>query len=144
MRESSKGWPAEKKARFDTADNFYKQAGYVDYDSHLRGIDFDEPVEVVKLQRTDKLYQYSYLDRVTGKPKVGSYYYTDKSVDVNKLGFEVGNRKMIELEIGESSDFLRSQAANIEDWNGSGQIFTGGETQLFNPNVTLLNVGVIK
>lgn len=98
----------------------------------------------MKLQRTDKLYQYSYLDRVTGKPKVGSYYYTDKSVDVNKLGFEVGNRKMIELEIGESSDFLRSQAANIEDWNGSGQIFTGGETQLFNPNVTLLNVGVIK
>ena len=39
---------------------------------------------------------------------------------------------------------LKSKAANIEDWNGSDQIFTGGETQLFNPNAKLSNVGIIE
>ncbi|GAB1258003.1 hypothetical protein NBRC116494_25050 [Aurantivibrio plasticivorans] len=144
IREAAKTWPPEKKARFDSADKYYAEAGYKDYDSHLRGIDFDQPVEVVKFEKGDKLYQYSYLDRTTGHPKVGSYYYSSEKIDPNGLGFEIDGRRMIELELDEPADFLQSAAANIEDWNGSDQIFKGGETQLFNPNAVTTNIEVIK
>ena len=40
---------------------------------------------------------------------------------------------MIELEVLEDTSVLKSKAANIEDWNGSDKIFTGGETQLLIP-----------
>jgi hypothetical protein len=143
IRLAAKSWPSEKQARFNLADNYYYEAGYRDYDSHLRGIDFDYPVDIVEIKKGEKVYQYSYLDRITGEPKVGSYYYSDKSVDVNKLGFDVGSRKMIEVELEESGSFLRSRAANIEDWNGSDAIYPGGETQLFNPNASLSNVRVV-
>ena len=135
---------SRKKARFDFADKFYNEAGYKDYDSHLRGIDFDKPVDIAKFSEGDKLYQYSYLDRVTGQPKVGSYYYGAKNVNVNKLGFDVDGRKMIEVKLGKSDSFLKSSAADIEDWNGSNKIFPGGETQLFNPNASYSSVEVIK
>jgi hypothetical protein len=143
IRLAAKSWPPEKKARFDTADKFYKDAGYKDYDSHLRGIDFDKPVDVVRIEAKEKVYQYSYLDRVTGEPKVGSYFYKDANVDPGKLGFDVGGRKMIETEVTTPSNFLRSSAANIEDWNGSGAIFKGGETQLFNPNASLSKATIL-
>jgi hypothetical protein len=136
IRAASKSWPPEKQARFATADNYYKNAGYSDYDSHLRGIDFDQPVDVTEIKKGDKLYQYSYLDRKTGQPKVGSYYYNDKNVDHTKLGFDIQGRKMIELEVQEPTTVLKSKAANIEDWNGTDKIFPGGETQLFNPKVS--------
>ena len=144
IRAASGTWSAEKKARFDTADRYYSDAGYADYDSHLRGIDFDKPVDVAEVGKGEKLYQYSYPDRVTGEPKVGSYYYDNPGVDVNKLGFDVAGRNMIEVPLNEPTSLLRSTAANIEDWNGSGKIFAGGETQLFNPNVSYLPVTVIK
>ena len=125
------------------ADQYYKKTGYKDYDSHLRAIDFDQPVEVIELKKGDKLYQYSYIDRVTGKPKVGSYYYSNKNIDPEKLGFPIEGRKMVEIEIDQSSSFLQSKAANIEDWNGSGKIFEGGETQLFNPNLVKSNINIV-
>lgn len=143
IRLAAESWPPEKKARFDLADRYYYEAGYRDYDSHLRGIDFDHPVDVLEIKKGEKIYQYSYLDRITGEPKVGSYYYSDKPVDVNKLGFDVGSRKMIEVELDEGAGFLRSRAANIEDWNGSGAIYKGGETQLFNPNASSNKIKVI-
>ena len=132
------------RLKFDLADEYYENAGYKDYDSHLRGINFDEPVGVINIPKSVKLYQYSYLDRVTGQPKIGSYFYSDTAFDVNKLGFEVNNRKMIELEINQPDTFLKSKAADIEDWNGSGDVFSGGETQLFNPNVSFLNIEVLQ
>lgn len=50
---------------------------------------------------------------------------------------------MIEVEILEDSVVLKSKAANIEDWNGSGKIFSGGETQLFNPNLKLSSPSLV-
>jgi len=126
------------------ADNFYKEAGHKDFDSHLRGIDFNKPVDTVNFSQGDKLYQYSYLDRMTGQPKVGSYYYGSKNVDASKLGFDVDGRKMIEVKLDEPSSFLKSSAANIEDWNGSDKVFLGGDTQLFSPNASYSSVKVIK
>lgn len=144
IRAASKTWPPDKKERFDTADKYYDEAGYEDYDSHLRAIDYDKPVEIVEISEGEKLYQYSYPDRVTGEPKIGSYYYGNKSVDPNKLGFDIKGRKMIEVETENKGSFLQSSAADIEDWNGSGKIFEGGETQLFNPNMGSTNIKVIK
>lgn len=144
IREEAKSWPPDKRKRFELADEYYKNAGYKDYDSHLRGIDFDKPVSIVNHPEGGKLYQYSYLDRTTGQPKVGSYFYESPNVDASKLGFDIEGRKMIEVTNGKPDSFLKSTAANIEDWNGSEKIFQGGETQWFNPNAKITNVKVIK
>ncbi len=144
IRAASKTWPPDKKERFDTADKYYDEAGYEDYDSHLRAIDYDKSVAVVEISEGEKLYQYSYPDRVTGEPKIGSYYYGNKNVDPNKLGFDIKGRKMVEVETANKGSYLQSSAANIEDWNGSGKVFEGGETQLFNPNVGSTNIKVLK
>ncbi len=144
IREDARSWPPDKRKRFETADEYYRNAGYKDYDSHLRGIDFDKPVSIVEHPEGGKLYQYSYLDRTTGEPKVGSYFYESPNVDASKLGFDINGRKMIEVTNGKPDTFLRSTAANIEDWNGSGKVFQGGETQWFNPNASLTNIKVVK
>ncbi len=144
IRSEAESWPPIKKARFSAADEFYAEVGYKDFDNHLRGIDFEQPVEVITIKKGEKLYQYSYLDRKTGRPKVGSYYYQGNDVDIEKLGFEVGNRKMIEVEVLEDVEVLKSQAADIEDWNGSDKIFSGGETQLFNPSIKTSTPIIVK
>lgn len=144
IRDEAKTWPPEKRRRFEIADQYYESAGYKDYDSHLRGIDFDKPVDVVRYPKDGKLYQYSYLDRKTGQPKIGSYFYESPEVDPSKLGFDIEGRHMIEVTNGREDSFLRSTAANIEDWNGSGKVFQGGEIQWFNPNAINNNVKVIK
>ncbi|WP_193163277.1 hypothetical protein [Microbulbifer hainanensis] len=144
IRAASKHWDNEKASKFKDADDFYESVGYKDYDSHLRGIDFDQDVEVIEIKKGDKLYQYSYLDRKTGEPKVGSYFYSNRSVDVSKLGFDVDGREMIELEVLEDAKILQSRAANIEDWNDSGKIFPGGESQLFNPNLNLSSPKIVE
>jgi hypothetical protein len=144
IRAASRAWSVEKKARFDAADQYYKNAGYKDYDSHLRGIDFDNSVEIVDVGKGEKLCQYSYPDRITGEPKIGSYYYERPDVNVEKLGFDVAGRNMITVTLDQPASLLKSTAANIEDWSGSGAIFAGGDTQLFNPNVIYSNVEVLK
>lgn len=143
IRKAAKNWDKERTLRFNIADEFYKSSGYEDYDNHLRGIDFGHEVEVIKIKKGQKLYQYCYLDRKTGEPKVGSYFYGDTSIDSSKLVFDANGREMIEVEILEDSVVLKSKAANIEDWNGSGKIFSGGETQLFNPNLKLSSPSLV-
>ena len=41
---------------------------------------------------------------------------------------------MTEMTTTDKGKFLKSTAANIEDWNGGAKVFQGGETQLYNPN----------
>jgi hypothetical protein len=145
IRAAAKNWPPEKQARFNTADEFYKSSGYKNYDSHLRGIDFDSDVEVVTLEKGDKLYQYSYIDDDTGLPKTGSYFYNDANVDPSKLGFDINERKMYESSLENSGELLKSKAANIEDWEpGSSKIFSGGESQLFSPKLKLSDPKLVK
>ena len=144
IREAARDWSPEKQERFNRADDFYREAGYENYDSHLRGIDFDQPVEVVDIERGTNLYQYSYISETTGEPKTGSYFYDNPEINPNNLGFDIKDRQMIRVELDQSSQFLRSTSANIEDWEGSGNIFSGGETQLFNPNTQLINIGAAK
>jgi hypothetical protein len=134
IRAASKNWPKEKKARFDLADSYYREAGKTNYDNHLRGIDFDKPVEIVSVPEGTTLYQYSYPDRLTGMPKTGDYFYENRDINPNQLGFEVNGRKMTSVTTTKQQDYLKSSAANIEDWNGSGKVFPGGESQIYNPN----------
>lgn len=145
IRAAANRWSVEKKARFDLADKFYKDAGYSDYDNHLRGIDFDHPVEIVAFDQGKKLYRYSDIDVVTGLPKAGDYFYENINVDPNKLGFDIGSRKMIELNLSANTKFLRSTAADIEDWvPGSTKVFSGGEIQFFNTNVISNSIVIVK
>ena len=93
IRAASKNWPKEKKARFDLADSYYREAGKTNYDNHLRGIDFDKPVEIRSVPEGTTLYQYSYPDRLTGMPKTGDYFYENRDINPNQLGFEVNGEK---------------------------------------------------
>lgn len=41
---------------------------------------------------------------------------------------------MTSVTTTKQQDYLKSSAANIEGWNGSGKVFPGGESQIYNPN----------
>ncbi len=133
FREMASQWIGELKQRFDLADDFYRNAGYTDYDNHLRGIDFDKPVKVVAEPQGNYIYQYCNIDS-EGIPIIGDYFYKNPDVDVNLLGFDKGNRKLVRMQLTESVDFLESTTSNIDDWFDTGKVFQGGEIQLFSPS----------
>jgi hypothetical protein len=144
IREVAQTWSSSKKVRFNFADNFYKRVGFKDYDNHLRAINFNEEVIQVRLKKGEYLYQYCAIDP-NGKIKIGSYFYRDKNINVNQLGFDVEGRVMVRVKLDGDFNFLQSIAADIEDWvPNTGKVFQGGETQLFNPNVTLVDITILK
>lgn len=79
------------------------------------------------------------IDKATGNPKFGSYFFDDINEDVTKLGIgdlnriKADERVKIKVILDGEVDFLKSKTANIEDWNGSGEIFDGGGNQYYNP-----------
>jgi hypothetical protein len=46
---------------------------------------------------------------------------------------ELEGRVKVKITLDDSVDFLNSKTANIEDYNGTGKIFEGGGSQLYNP-----------
>ena len=100
------------------------------------GIDFDKDVNVIRLNKDEYIYQYCLLDG-NDNPIIGSYFYKNKNVNPERLGFDITNRKLIRMKINESVEFLESTAANINDWNNTSKIFQGGEIQLFNPTAKI-------
>lgn len=101
-------------------------------------------VTTVQKNSDDYLYQYAKINKDTGKPDVGSYFYDNENVDITKLGFDVQGRVKIKVKLVSNSDFLKSTAADIEDWApNSTKIFDGGEIQLFNPNANYSEVTII-
>lgn len=96
------------------------------------------------MDKGEFVYQYCKIDK-NGNVQTGSYFYKRKDINVNKLGFDVEGRVMIRGRLEDGSDFLQSTAANIEDWiPGSTKVFQGGEIQLFNPNVKLKDIVILK
>lgn len=137
IRNSAQSWSSNKKQKFDLADETYSNSGYTNYDNHLRGIDFEKPVEMVYKTDGEIMYQLATRDAF-GNIKFGSYFYEDINADITRIGVGDMNQiildKRIKIKIifNESLDFLKSKAANIEDWNGNDRVFLGGGDQFFN------------
>ncbi len=123
--------------RYSLADNFYRINGFTDDNhraSHLMGIDFDKPVFTKPYEKGTILEQWAYVDKNTGEVKIGNYF-TKLGADKNKLGISLKNRKKVKIKLLENTEFLQSTANDFKALDGSGEIYKGGETQLFSPNV---------
>ena len=117
---------AERRA---LARKFYEDAGMdpKKIDSHLEGIDFTKPVEVVKLEPGTTLTQYKYPDRPVGN------YFCPEGSSPKTLGIDPAGRVPVEFKATEPIQVLKSSAADLKDWNGGDAIFKGGGTQYFIP-----------
>jgi hypothetical protein len=141
IREVAQSWTGDKKVRFDMADEFYSNAGYTNYDNHLRGIDFDQAVDIVDISKTINLYQMVKIKPNGDLEDFGSYFFDNINEDITKIG--IGDmeqiikdkRVKVKITINENVQLLKSKAADIEDWNGGGKIFEGGGNQMFNNNI---------
>lgn len=126
-----------QKERFHKAKEFYKSFNSDFNVNELRGIDFDSNVSNILKQEDNVMYQLATIDKNTGKPRVGQYFFENIDDDVSKLGIGDLNRikadKRVKIKVifDEGVNFLKSKTADIEDWTGSGEIFKGGGTQYY-------------
>jgi len=126
----------------ETAENFYRNSGYSDLDmqSHLNGIDFTQPVEVVKIGKGQRFYQWDSPTTFRG----GEYFAVSANstpsqlgINPSKVGFGtdiVFTRSQTPLFTDRAVYGLRSTAAPINDfWSVPRQSFMteGGAMQLF-------------
>ncbi len=129
------------RERKHKAFEFYKSQGFSEPDipSHLSGIDFNQPVEVITLNNGKKLYQY----QSPGAPQ-GNYYAVNPSTQPTELGISpMGfNRAFGEAQPKVQTQYittnkvqvLKSKAKAIDDfWSVKGQTYStqGGGVQLF-------------
>ena len=109
--------------------------------SHLNGIDFNHPIEVVELPPPNEVYQFLHK----GSSKAGSYTIIPPVENPEKYGIHGKNRELCKLHFNENSPkvrFLKSTASNVlapldDDWSSdrndkSNWVRTeGGGTQLY-------------
>ncbi|GEM_PF-2480462 len=109
----------------DTAKDFYRKSGFSDADAadHIKGIDLTKPVEIDKVKAGSRLEQHQFDNQ--------GNYYANPSADPNKLGIDPTGRQRKTYEAQRDVNMLKSTAGDVEDWNGSGRIFKGGEQQRF-------------
>jgi len=120
------------QARLATAKAFYDQTGWSDerIANHLRGIDFNQPVEVVTLSPGDVVKQW-----IDPKSGVGGYF--DADAQPEELGIcptNVVPRELKTFVVSQETKVLKSTAAGIKiDWlKGVPPIFAkGGASQYF-------------
>ena len=116
-------------ARQSVAQNFMRDMGWSDsrIEGHLKGIDFNQPVDLVELQAGQKLQQWQLPDRPTG------HYFTDLGIPAEALGINPAGR-VANVHVAPHDVVLRSTAAPIVDtWTVPGQPFAakGGGVQYF-------------
>lgn len=115
-----------------TAEAFYREAGFSEKKiaDHMRGIDFEKPVEVIKLPKGTEVIQY----QVPGAP-MGTYF-TLPNTPGNQLGFYTSGRVPKTYVATEEIKVLRSTASStVDDWSmadfGWKIEAPGGGTQFF-------------
>ncbi len=133
--------PKQKAARRKIAYEFYENQGLPKskINSHLLGIDFSRPVEVVSLTKGKIVNQYQIPLGHQGN------YYCELGVEPSKLGIadialdrntgEVVKKVANTYRINDVVEVLKSTAAKIEDfWSVPDQVIktNGGEIQYFN------------
>jgi hypothetical protein len=114
------------------ADGFYRSKGWPDrrIAPHLQGIDFSKPVEVTTLKPGTVVSQW----QLPGSPP--GNYYAPPGTDPATLGIDTVGKVETQYVIKEPVQVLKSTAADIPDWKGSGVTFQGGGTQYFTTDGT--------
>jgi len=123
---------AERQA---IAQSFYRKAGFKESSiaDHVRGIDFNRPVDIVTLPKGTELIQY----QIPGAP-IGNYFALPGTPG-NQLGFYTSGRQATTFVATEDMLVLRSTAAStVDDWSMKAhgwKIDTpGGGLQFFSPS----------
>lgn len=137
---------AERK---ETAREFYRKQGWDDarIDSHLEGIDFSQPVEVVTLPEGTVLEQW----QVPGGSQ-GSYYSLPGSkpteLGISGVGQGIDGSAVSKVPsrfvVGKDAEVLKSTAKGVDDfWSfpGATGVTKGGGTQFFSPSKGLFKRG---
>ncbi|WP_444943656.1 polymorphic toxin type 46 domain-containing protein [Microbulbifer sp. ZKSA006] len=107
------------RGRQETAFNFYKSQGFdeVDIPSHLSGIDFTQPVDIVTINSGKQLFQF----QTRGAPQ-GNYY----SLSADTLPTELGinpdgfNRALQVVEPKIQTPYRTTQKVDVLKINISG------------------------
>jgi hypothetical protein len=119
-------------ARQATANAYYKTLGWDDdrIASHMGGIDFSQPVEVVTLPGGSKVVQY----QIPGSPVGG--YFAPVGTPAEAIGISSVGRKPIIYVTTEDASVLRSTAADTSGNLSLPELArgTGGGTQYFTNN----------
>lgn len=127
-REKSK--PSQEELvvqRQATARDFYRSRGWPDEKiaAHIKGIDFSKPVEVTTLKPGTTVSQW----QKQGAPQ--GNYYAPPGTDPATLGIDTAGRVETQYVVKEPVQVLKSTAADVPDWRGSGATYQGGGTQYF-------------
>lgn len=120
--------------------NYYEDQGFSQQEaaSHMKGIDFAEQVRLETYDSGTEFAQFSTPDAIA-QNKVGDYFAPlDDNTNRSNLGIqnenpETHNREMQIYGANEPLIGLTSTASDMPDWKGSGEVFTGGGTQIFMP-----------
>jgi hypothetical protein len=103
----------EKASRRWKATEFYKDAGWPKEKimQHLRGIDFNKPVEIVRVPEGKRLIQYQLPDSPQGS------YYAEPGTPAYGLGIYTSGLIEKSFKVSESTFALKSTAAEMTiDW----------------------------
>jgi hypothetical protein len=92
--------------RIAAARSFYEDAGVVNIDSHLSGIDFAKPVEVVRLPQGTEVVQYQIPGEPTGR------YFAPIGTAPETIGVDPTGRVPTTYVTANDVSVLRSTAAN--------------------------------
>ncbi|BBC22889.1 polymorphic toxin type 46 domain-containing protein [Pseudanabaena sp. ABRG5-3] len=125
------------RERFQTAYTFYREEASFSHDraiDHMKGINFNRDVSIETIKAGETLKQYQSLEQYR-KGETGQYFTKDS--DKSELGIQgvqlVGKlNRVIELYVVKQDvQALKSTAKDVEDWNGSSELFYGGGEQFF-------------
>ncbi|WP_392476218.1 polymorphic toxin type 46 domain-containing protein [Nostoc sp. C110] len=123
------------RERFETAQNFYKEAGYSNDKAlqEMKGINFNREVSIETIKPGEVLKQYQYPE-ANREGKVGSYF--SKDSDKSELGIQgdsLSNQNRVpELYVANKEvQALKSTSFDVENWTKNKELNYGGGTQYF-------------
>jgi len=134
----------------ETAENFFKSEGYkpADYENHMNGLDFSQPVYVETINRGKKLWQYQVPEGRQGIWYSPTPEVVPSQLGINPLG-EIYKTKTVvpkvinSYQTTEKVTLLRSTSAPIMDtWSVPSKPFpaTGGARQMTSGQKDLFNL----
>lgn len=117
-------------AREATALKFYEKLGWSSEKvaDHLRGIDFNKPVEIITLPKGTRVGQWQFTSELTGN------YFSTLGFSPTQLGIYSNGRELRTYILTEEMTVLRSTANAVKDTlsvPGLGIITEGGGIQFF-------------
>jgi hypothetical protein len=102
---------------------FYKKSGFTESKalSHMEGIDFNKPVEIVKLKKGTVVQQW------VGEYGTGNYFTSEENGASQNLGIDYSKRSLKMFTLTEDVEVLKSTAADYKGFAGGGTQYFGTE-----------------